>query len=267
MKLTILGSGTCASQLPGIPNRFPPAFLVEFGNEKVLFDCSEGVRFRLEQAGFNHADIHHIAISHIHPDHFALIHFIQSVFCNGIWGGTKNTDITVYCSKQVKTSFPFLLKSQIPAIDLPSFANFLRPKLIIANDNITKIGDASLTAKKVYHEFGETDAISFRLETPEGIFVYSGDTGECPGIREVCKDADLFVCEASSRVGDEKGPIEYGHLNPRLAGEIAHEGKVKHLVLFHYTGLDSDEDIITDCRKSGFTGELTIAKDFQSINI
>jgi ribonuclease BN (tRNA processing enzyme) len=69
MKLTILGSGTDASQLPGIPNRFPPGFLVEWDNEKILFECSEGIRFRLEQIGIDYASIRHLAISHSHPDH------------------------------------------------------------------------------------------------------------------------------------------------------------------------------------------------------
>ena len=267
MKLTILGSGTCASQIPNVPNRYPPAFLVEFGQEKVLFDCSEGVRFRLEQAGFQYADIHHIAISHIHPDHFALVHFIQSVFCNGLWGGIMNTNITVYCPEEIKNAYPKLLSLQIPGLDHPGLVDFPKPKFIVAADRISKLGDSTITAKKVYHEFGLTDAIAFRLETPEGVFAYSGDTGDCSGIREACKDADIFVCEASARIGDETNPTGYGHLNPRLAGEIAMQGKVKKLILFHYTGLDDDQSIIEDCKKSGFDGELVIAKDFQIFEI
>ena len=82
MRLTILGSGTCVSQINGIRNRFPPAFLIEDkNNEKILFECSEGIRFRIEKAGYNYSDIEHIAISHSHPDHFALVHYLQSLFC------------------------------------------------------------------------------------------------------------------------------------------------------------------------------------------
>src|SRR3989338_2756877 len=107
MKVTILGSGTCASQLPGICNRYPPAFLVGFGGEKILFECSEGVRFRLEQAGFDYADIHHIAVSHAHADHCALVHYVQSVFCKGLWDKTKprNEEIQIYAPKQIADDF------------------------------------------------------------------------------------------------------------------------------------------------------------------
>lgn len=43
------------------------------------------------------------------------------------------------------------------------------------------------------------------------------------------------------------------------------KASVKHLVFFHYTGLNSDEEMIANCRESGYEGELTIAKDFQVI--
>ncbi|MFY9457381.1 MAG: MBL fold metallo-hydrolase [Candidatus Spechtbacterales bacterium] len=102
MEVTVLGSGVCASQLPGVPNRYPPGFLVEWGKDsKVLFECSEGIRFRLEQAGYDYCDIHHIVISHAHPDHFALPHYLQSVFVRGLYLGEKyqNPELHVYCPK------------------------------------------------------------------------------------------------------------------------------------------------------------------------
>ena len=119
MKLTILGSGTCASQLPNIPNRYPPAFLLEFGLEKILFDCSEGIRFRLEQAGYDYADIHHIAISHSHPDHFALVHYIQSVLNKSNWGGErfKNKELIIYCPDQIARDFPAYWNIHLPEFE------------------------------------------------------------------------------------------------------------------------------------------------------
>src|SRR5262249_1096686 len=96
MKLTILGSGTCGSQMPNVVNRFPPAFVFECNQDKIMFDCSEGVRFRLETAGFKYADIHHVAISHTHPDHYAFVHYLQAVACYGNWIGPRNEEINLY---------------------------------------------------------------------------------------------------------------------------------------------------------------------------
>lgn len=262
MKLTILGSGTCASQLPGIPNRYPPGFLVEWGNEKILFECSEGIRFRLEQTGYDFADIHHLAITHAHPDHYALAHFLQSVFCTGIWGGTKNTLLNIYAPRDITEKF-----SQLQEYYFSYPKNFENPKLNLVTlpSNPIILSRASLTAAHVYHDFGKIESLAFRLETPEGIFVYSGDTGDCPGIREISKEADIFVCECTASINDNNAPTKYGHLNPRTAGDIAKQSNVKQLVLFHYTGLDSDADMLDDCRKSGFSGEIILAKDFAVI--
>lgn len=269
MKVTILGSGTCASQLPEIPNRFPPAFLVEWADQKVLFDCSEGVRFRLEQAGYDYASIQHIAISHPHPDHNALVHFIQSSFCKGIWEGERpraDRELHVYCPDQLAADFPSLWKIYIP--EQGYFAS-LKPILhpMSSRENVHAIGQGRLSAFSVYHGFGRVDAVAFRLETPEGAFAYSGDTGDCPGVRSAAGGADIFVCECSARIGNVKSTKEYGHLTPYAAGQIAQEARVKKLVFFHYTGRDSDEAIVKDCQQSGFVGEIIVGKDFQVLEI
>ncbi|MDP3741372.1 MAG: MBL fold metallo-hydrolase [bacterium] len=262
MKLTILGSGTCASGLPGIADRFPPAFLVESGKDRILFDCGEAVRFRLK----DFETLSHIAISHAHPDHFALAQFYQSVFCTRKWKGidTKNHEINMYCPAHIAENFPqywrFYLSGE-RELDFPW------PKLIFHDmskkDAGIGIGEMKLEAKKVYHSFGEADALAFRLETPLGIFTYSGDTGLCQGIKAAALGADIFLCEASARIGNNQAASNYGHLNPFQAGQIAKEAHVKKLILFHYTGLDSDEAMVVDCRRSGFEGEIVIGKDNQ----
>src|SRR3989344_2865428 len=99
MKLTILGSGTDASELPGIKDRYPPGYLVEFGKEKILFECSEDIRFRLEKIKVDYTSLKHLAISHSHPDHYELPEFVQSVWNNLLWSGRskKVHNLTIYC--------------------------------------------------------------------------------------------------------------------------------------------------------------------------
>lgn len=266
MKLTVLGSGTCGSQMPGIENRQPPAFVLQAGNETILFDCSEAVRFRLEKAGFNYVDIHHICISHSHPDHYAFVHFLQSIGCINSWLGPHNEQIDVYAPRQITENFDALWAMYVP--DDPKREKRIWPELkfhAMSNPDRQerKIGQHKLISHSVYHGFGKVDACSFRLEAEGKVFVYSGDTGVCDGIKESARGADLFLCEASARIHDVENPFKYGHLTPKVAGEIARDAGVKHLVFFHYTGLNSDDEMIADCRESGFAGELTISKDLQ----
>lgn len=265
MKLTVLGSGTCGSQMPGVANRFPPAFIVETGERNIMFDCSEGVRFRLEKAGFDFVDINHLCISHAHPDHYAFVHFLQSIGCINSWLGPHNERIDVYAPRQITDNFDALWGLYVP--DDPQREKRIWPHLEfhpMSNPDRQEhmIGDAKLTSYSVYHGFGKVDACAFRLELDGKVFVYSGDTGECDSIRECAQGADLFLCEASARIHDVKNPFEYGHLTPALAGDIAHKSGVKHMAFFHYTGLNTDDEIVADCRKSGYQGALTVAKDF-----
>lgn len=291
MKLAILGAGTGASQLPNIPDRQPPTFLVEWGNgggaaatrgdgmanrgkapagatQKILFDCSEGVRFRLAQAGYDYAGIHHVAITHAHTDHNAFLHYLQSVYLKGAWSGEqfKNDEMHLYAPRHIIKNLPELWRFYFQQPGEP-FYKSPALKFHIMPDETAIIGNGKLSAVKVHHEAGFSDAVAFRLETPEGIFVYSGDTGECEGIRAISQDADLFVCEASARIGDEQSATNWGHLNPRQAGAIAKNGGVKKLILFHHTGLDSDEAMLADCRASGFANEIVIGQDFQVLEI
>lgn len=282
MKVTVLGSGVCASQMPGTPNRYPPGFLVTWGKDeehKVLFECSEGIRFRLERAGYDYCDIHHIAISHAHPDHFALPNFLQSVFGRGLYLGKEyqNPEVHVYCPKQIVDDFPLLWRAYNPEW---GDEQYWWPKLVFHPmmseadiaivSSMVKIGDGNLLAYSVYHGFGKVDALGFRLETPGGTFAYSGDTGLCRELSLLAHDAGILVCEASARIGDDaalRKPRGYGHLNPLAAGILSRNAGVKKLVLFHYTGLDSDEAIIEDCRLSDYKGELVIAKDFEVLEV
>lgn len=269
MKITILGSGTDASNLPDIPNRYPPGFLVEIAGEQILFECSEGVRFRLEQAGVDHAELKHLAITHSHPDHFGgVIAFYQSIHNTRMWSGRYEIphELNIYCPKQVADAFwkLWLLHSPNWPEGLPT------PKINLVKmpgDEKIVIGAAKLSAFPVYHGTDKIEAVAYRLESKEGVFVYSGDLVLCEGIRQAAKDTDIFICEASARVGEHRQELSDVHMSPYVAGEIAKEAGVKKIVFFHYTGLDSDEAIIADCRSSGYKGEIMVGKDFQVFEI
>ncbi len=263
MKLTILGSGTC-STIPNISNRKPPAFVVEWEDQIMLFECSEGVRWRLEEAGFDPSKIRHIAISHANPDHDALVQYHQSMANRWNWGGEHFAlpEVTIYCPRHIVETYQARWNMQSPNFPLEKLKTKLN-FVPLPSSNKISIGTARLSAASMYHEWGKMDAIGFRLETPDGIFVYSGDTGECPGIREIAKGADWFVCEASARVGDQRAARDYGHLSPHDVGAICAAADVKKAILFHYTGLDSDETIIAEIKKAGYGGEIIIGNDFQ----
>lgn len=266
MRLIVLGSGMDASQISGIPNRFPPGFLLEWGSERLLLECPEAVRFRLEDVGVDYASIKYLVISHSHPDHYALPQYLQSVWNKFYLTGKRydNYSLQIYGPKTLTRRVVELLGFYRP--ESKNFLPLTPPVLKSLPQNAPIIiKGLKLSAKKVYHGSGLLDSLSYRFEYKNKIIAYSGDTGDCKNVYKISLNADIFLCECSARIGDEQSSKTTGHLNPKQAGEIAKKSQVKKLVLFHYSGLDSNSAITKDCRKSGYAGEIIVAQDFQVI--
>lgn len=268
MKLVVLGSGTCLNPPPGTPARMPPLFALDVSDEPstpqwILFDCSEGARWRLPAHGIDPRDIRHIALSHPHPDHAALPQFIQSRTCEAIFRADAAGDLSlsIYAAPKVVGTMRSLWLWHQPE-DLGAPPSRFALRYVAAPDGFATelFAGVWLRAFSVFHGGGRSPAVAFRVETPRAVFAYSGDTGLCDGVVRAARDATLFVCEASARVGEDMSS-SYGHLNPRQAGAVAREANAARVVLTHYTGFDSDDAMLAECRAGGFTGALSIAHD------
>ncbi len=107
-----------------------------------------------------------------------------------------------------------------------------------------------------------------RLTFSDGtVLCYSGDTGLCDALLQAAKDADLFICVASEKIGVDSTAYEYGKLTPQQAGEIARNANVKHLLLTHHVGFDHPRAMKKNCKKSGFAGKISIADDGKKIRV
>lgn len=263
MKLTILGSGTCVPGFTKSTLRFSPGFLLEFDGKYILFECGQGVADRLVRQGVQPTEVQHLAISHAHPDHDALVHHLQTIYVSGLVDAKyKMKELNVYCPPQIEKSFPARWFAHLPA---KNKVGYPWPKLnfhpLSAGESIAVAG-GKLFAYDVHHDYGKMEARAYRFEYKKKVFVYSGDTGLCGGIVKAAQGADLFICEASARIGQNNN--EYGHLNPKQAGEIAQQVGVKKIMLFHHFGQDSDKAMIKEL-KSVYHGKVGICHDFEKV--
>ena len=265
----VLGSGTC-HPVPGGKRRAHPGFFIRWGegDQHLLLECSENMAVRIEAIGEEVDRIRHLAISHAHPDHFALPQFVQSMNCAASWrpkaGLFVPGQLHVYGSAHVVQSVSKLNHIHFEETVSERGAGLSNPDLALHMmlQSTVEFGEGvKLSSFPVHHGFGKVEALAFRLELPGLSFAYSGDTGMCDGLIKAAQGVDLFICEASAPLGNEAMATGYGHLNPRQAGEVAKTCGVKKLVLTHYSGRDSDEAMLADCRLSGFEGEIVIAKD------
>lgn len=264
VKVVALGTGVCANHyMQCNVERHPPGFLVDVDGELILLDCSEGIRYRLQQAGYDYGSVHHVAVTHGHPDHAALPQFLQAKSCRRIFHDDHADfgSCTVYLPTELARGFDAVWRWHVPENDGMYWQEFTPTFVPMHESSATIAKGVTLKSFPVYHAFGRHPSLAYRLETPYGVIAYSGDSAKCSGVIEAAKDADLFICEQAFRLGFED-LAKYGHMTPYEVGEVCHTANPKHVRLVHYIGLDKEEDVIEDIRRGGFEGDVKQAKDF-----
>ena len=236
LKVIALGTGVCADTPHTKITRQPPGFFVDIDGVYLLLDCSEGIRFRLKNAGIDISQVTHIAVSHAHPDHAALPQFIQSKFVRHLYGASdpRATELRIYLPQILARDFPQVWNWHQPENDGRYWDEFA-PEIIGMEDGFAEeiAPGVTLTARHVYHGFGRHPAMGFRIETPTGVIAYTGDTGVCDTLKLLAQDAHLLIADCSMRVGQEYTG-GYGHMGPRQCAELAFAAGVKELWLTHY---------------------------------
>jgi ribonuclease BN (tRNA processing enzyme) len=215
VKLEVIG---CS---PAWPN--PGGACSGYRVDGLLLDCGPGTLPKLRERE-RWPSVEAIAITHLHLDHWGDL--IPWVWGNLYGPGSKT--------------------GSRPALWLPpGSGEELRPILsrLGTEDMFERAFDVSeyeagrpftaagleVTAVPVVHY--DMDAYGFRVEG-ERVLAYSGDSGPCPALAEVGRDADLFVCEATLERGELEGPVR-GHLDVDEARAAARDAGAKHLLLTH----------------------------------
>lgn len=211
MEITVLGNNSTTASAGGACS----SYLLEADGRKILLDMGNGSIFNLKKQVLL-SEIDAIILTHHHFDHIS--------------------DLFLFRYEREGLKY---MGEEVPPIDLytPEMPEWLLEKLI-RNDifrfhvieNNTKISMGGLTINfiEVVHLI-ETYAL--RCTYKNKVFAYSADTGICDGIYEACRDADLFLCEAT--YGSYETYRMKHHLHGREAGEISEKSGVKKLLLTH----------------------------------
>ena len=249
MKLTILGSGTAAPLL----SRNNASYLLEIGNEKLLFDSGAGTIKRLLELKVNLFDINHIFYTHLHNDH---INDLGAIIWSNNYGGVRKNTLNLYGPKNFKRYFKILVNK------------LLKPTKIYFDINIKQLKNSTIKIRNINIKTSETKhstttkSVIYRIEHKGKTLVYTGDTDYCKEVVEIAKNADVLLIECSF---PNNKKIE-GHLTPALAGKIASEANVKSVILTHFCPEVLKTNIKKACLKE-FNGKIILAKDKMGINI
>lgn len=265
VKVIALGTGVCANGYMACEvERHPPGFLVDVDGMLILLDCSEGIRYRIQQAGYDYGSVHHVAVTHGHPDHAALPQFLQAKSCRRIFGNDRPDFAlcNIYLPKILAEGFDLVWRWHLPEND-GLYWKEMTPSIIPMSDGTRMdLGEGVvLYSYAAYHGYGRHPAVTYRLETPYGVIAYSGDSAMCEGLASASRGADLFICEQGFRRGFVDA-AKYGHMTPKDIGMLCADTKPKHVRLVHYIGTDTDEEVLEDVRSAGYTGDVKRAHDF-----
>jgi ribonuclease BN (tRNA processing enzyme) len=245
VRLTVVG---CSGSYPG-PDAPASCYLVEQDDPsgrtwRLLLDLGSGALGALHR----YTDplvVDAVFLSHLHPDHCMDLcgyHVLRKYHPQGhqpripVWGPAGTAD------------------RMAAAYGLPSDPGMHGEFEFRAYDGSpVEVGPLSVEPVPVVHP---VPAYGFRVSAGGRTIAYSGDTGPCPGLDELARDADLLLAEASFRTDDDNPPDL--HLTGADCGRVAAANGVGRLVLTHVPPWHDAALAVAEA-KTQFAGDIDLA--------
>jgi ribonuclease Z len=299
-KIKIVFLGTSAS-IPSA-NRNPSAIFLNYNNENMLIDCSEGTQRQLRKAKLNPCDVNRILITHWHGDHvLGLPALFQTLVLSGynkkmqIYGPK---DTKIFMSNFIKIFSPvftfkadiyeipksgkffendeFYLESEKMDHGIPTNAyNFvIKDKLRIDKTKLKKCKIPEGPLLKNLKEGKDIVCNGKKYKAKDLTYLEKGkkisfvlDTKFNDKIEKFVKEADFFICESSFGSDLKDLAKEHLHMTAEQAGIIAKKAKVKKLILTHISQrYDPNLKFLLNDAKKNFKN-VVIAEDLNEFEI
>lgn len=267
LDIALLG---CGGSMP-IPNRYLTSLLVSYNGKMILIDCGEGtqVSLKLLKWGFKNIDI--ICFTHYHADHVVGLPGLLLTIANS----GREKPLTIIGPKGLKNIVLGLtviapnLPYKLNLIELSSEeksilkfngfeihtqnADHTLPCLAycITIERVRKFDRAKAERLNIPMKFwnrlrnGETISHEGRILTYDLVLgeqrkglklCYCTDSRPIDALVDFIKEADIFICEGM--YGDDENlikAIDNKHMLFSEAADLAEKGRVKELVLTHYS--------------------------------
>jgi ribonuclease Z len=191
MEVIILGSG---SPLPD-PNRAGPATLVRAAGRDFLFDAGRGVLMRLAGAGSGPVQVEQVLITHLHSDHVTdlndllTMRWVMSPAPNPLRViGPPGTGGLVQRTLAMLTADIGYRRAHHADLDWDPSGEVTEVSGGVVFDD----GTVKIIAALTDHAPAKP-AIGYRVEAEGKVVVIGGDTVPCPGLDQLCDQADIYL--------------------------------------------------------------------------
>jgi ribonuclease BN (tRNA processing enzyme) len=253
-------------------DRSEPSTLLIVDGRRYLIDCGIGTMRRMVRAGIKSEQVRTIFFTHLHADHDLGLADVMAndFFRQSVTGRVE--PINIYGPPQTKelvdAAFHFITVGFRPFENLPPPANgsyrspfitheFDRGGVIFQDERIRVIAaENSHYALMPPQRRGQFKSFSYRIETPHGVIVFTGDTGPSPAVERLARGADVLVAEANNGNPQDvekvtasmaarnhwspqqakafQAHFEVEHLDTHEIGHLAAKAGVKAVLLYHY---------------------------------
>jgi ribonuclease BN (tRNA processing enzyme) len=275
-KLVFLGT---AAGPPLRLDRSEPATLLVVDGRPYLIDCGIGTMRRMLESGIASETIQTIFFTHLHADHdlgvadvmandFFQLNLTGSTQSISVYGPPHTKELVDAAFHYISAGFqPFVLEPGAIRAGLvngqlksPFVAHDIQHDGLIYQDDKIRViaAENSHYALMSAEDRQHMKSYSYRIETPHGTIVFTGDTGPSEAVTRLANGADVLVAEAQDlieasqfvqRVAERNhwppqraarmmAHMRQEHLDLPEVGKMAAAAQVKSVVLYHYDPTD-----------------------------
>lgn len=267
------------------PGRAGAGVLVRRGDIALQFDAGRSTVMRLMEAGTPPHALTAVFLTHVHSDHVvglpdvAMTRWLQQqlvrsgplvvVAAEGVAARFARRMLDPYdddLALRVEHVGAAPIEVTVQPFDIPS-----SPEVVWTSTE----GTIRVLAVAVHHE-PVPEAVAYRVETPDGVVVISGDTRVCREVEGLAIGADLLVHEACRT--SAMAPLIAGtvfetifsyHADTVELGAMAARAGVPQVVLTHLIPPPESpgdaERFAQDLRDGGYSGLITVGEDLSTV--
>jgi ribonuclease Z len=269
------------------PGRAGPGALVRHGDVALQFDAGRATVLRLADAGVGIHELSALFVTHVHSDHLVdLADLVMTRWLQGTLHPAGPLPIVAVDGLATRFATAMLepyaddiavrvehVQPAPPELDVRPFA------LPTAPTEVWRSADGAVVVEAVaVHHEPVHEAVAYRVTTPDGVVVVSGDTRVCDEVRDLAAGADVVVHEACRQAtmaaliaGTPFETIFDYHADTTALGAMAEAAEIRHLVLTHLIPPPADEtaeqDFVADVRAGGYTGPVTVGRDLLTVEL
>lgn len=281
-------------------DRSEPATLLIVDGRRYLIDCGIGTMRRMLEAGIASESVQTIFLTHLHADHdlgladvmandFFRLNSSSSTQHIALYGPPQTEDLVDAAFQYIAFGFqafaaePGAIRAGLVGgrIVSPFLAHDIPHEGLVYQDDKIRViaAENSHYALMPPEDRKKMKSYSYRIETPHGIVVFTGDTGPSDAVTRLAAGADVLVAEVQDmdevskfvqemaaenhwppqRAAAFMAHMQQEHLGQAEVGKMASSAQVKAIILYHYD--PDDPAAYVAAVKRGFTGAVFAAAD------